>query len=102
MERGDAGRQCGLTIEERDLARRWRLARRQARDGLWLLVGCSVVMGLTPFWEAGRMPPELIAFVRTMVLASVACLAVWVVDSFVLVPQRLRALREGRTRRYRD
>jgi hypothetical protein len=102
MEGGDAGRPVALSVEERELARRWRLARRQAGDGLWLLAGVATLMALTPFWEGGRFPDELIAFVRTMVIASSACLVLWGIESFVLVPRRLRALREGRTRRYRD
>jgi hypothetical protein len=95
MEGHDAGRSA-LTVEERELARRWRRARQQAEDGAWLMLGVVVVLALTPFWEGSRLPQELVAFVRTMALASVACLACWAVDSFVLVPRRLRALRAGR------
>jgi len=95
MEGHDAGRQA-LTVEERDLARRWRRARQQAEDGAWLMLGIVVVMGLTPFWEGSRIPQELVAFVRTMALASFACLACWAFENFVLVPRRLRALRAGR------
>ena len=92
MEGPDAGRPA-LTVEERDLARRWRRARQQAQDGAWLMLGVVVVMALTPFWEGTRIPQELVAFVRTMALASFACLACWAFENFVLVPRRLRALR---------
>jgi hypothetical protein len=95
VEGYDAGRSA-LTGEERELARRWRRARQQAEDGAWLMLGVLVVLALTPFWEGSRLPQELVAFVRTMALASVACLACWAVENFVLVPRRLRALRAGR------
>jgi hypothetical protein len=95
LEGHDAGRPA-LTVEERGLARRWRRARQQAQDGAWLMLGVVVVMALTPFSEGSRIPQELVAFVRTMALASFACLACWAFENFVLVARRLRALSADR------
>jgi hypothetical protein len=98
MEGNDAGHEP-LSVEERVLARRWRRARQQAADGVWLLAGVAVLLALTPFWEGDRLSAELIAFVRTMALASFTCLALWWLENLVLVPRRLRALRARRGHR---
>jgi hypothetical protein len=97
MEGHDAGLPA-LSVEERNLAQRFRRARQHAGDGILLMLGVAVVMALTPLWEGTRLPHGLIAFVRTMALASLGCLALWGIENFVLVPRRLRAIRSVRAR----
>lgn len=84
-----------LLLQERRLARRLELARRELRS-FFMVLSCAVaLLAVLPFWDAPSVG-DVRALVATMSTMSLICLVWWFVSNLIVLPVRLRSMRARR------